>query len=405
MNYEHGVERNTFALFPRLPPELRCIIWEMALRERHGSLHVVTWAQDGMFEGRTDCASYGPFDVSAAAAGEPCALSREPQTARMKPGTAVRSPSALSLVCREARAAVLARNRDRDLLRPLLRTRNRAGTRTLLVAAALAPADMLYVPDAPDVTAAFATLRNQPYAAGLERLAVTIIGMRTACDEGYFTEGVGIAGDGFVDAVRALPRLREVYLVVGGLPGGEFGTGLACALKLPPAAANECSVSTCGCPINPSLPGWRRCGCHYYHSTYVASHTSLREHVRAQRDDGFGFSAWEDFAARWRCPLVSAFRVDGNSSGPITAPFLVCSPDFEDYCQGVRDRVREVARGLGRRIDVRLMVDLDGQLLRPEDTSSSSLPPPSTALYSRSDVNFKRLNPGSWWHTVSRTCV
>lgn len=304
---------NTFVRFPRLPAELRLIVWEFASHEQ-GCLQVIPWKKKKMFvPSNHQC--YGDFHNPAGY--RPLGKER---------------PSSLMLVNREAHAVAtgfkLLTSYQPRFSSPLSYTD-----------------DMFYFPNARQLSRLFSRIIKQPFANKLERVAVHVSG-RPCLNDGY------VSGQQFEDAIKSLPKLRQLFLVVDSLFSANFGPGRVSRSYLP-------------------FPD------------HVFSRTALREHIKSQHDCGFGFSSYNKFTQRWQQPILTTQR-------DRLLEEYVAFEDYDAYCHRVVARVRQIADKLGRHIDVKLRVDLDSQPQRERNSA-----------YVRSDMHFGDERIGNWYSIVS----
>ncbi|RYO85629.1 hypothetical protein DL766_004629 [Monosporascus sp. MC13-8B] len=323
-----------FVHFAQLPAEIRLMIWNIASHE-YGYLQVIPWGHDNTPDWSSH-KSFGPFPNNDGY----CSSGKR------------RQASPLLLVSHEAHAAAasqqlehlqIARPHQEDVLVPVSHS-----------------SDMFYFPGPLTLPALFGAILNLSYADKLERLAVTICGS-TARDKAYLDE------DRFENAIRGLPKLRQLFLVVDHLFSVEgFGPGLVRHAALPE-----------GCP------------------DHVRSRTALRKHIADQHDDGFGFSDYEKFTRRWQWParLRSPTRWFGE-----LAPFR----EFDPYCKHAADRVTQIADKLQRDIDVKLVIDLDRHAYRVPPRPMYQGPPliREPWEYEGSDINFRRTHITPWYDWI-----
>lgn len=301
-----------FAPFPRLPVELRVMIWEFASHEQ-GYLQVVQWKTENMFH-PDNHQSHNEFH------------NPDEDFPVMK-----KRFSPLLLVNREAHAVV----KPSHFLMKLLPSGEFHYSPSVSYAD-----DMFYFPNAPQIAKLLSAIIGEPFANKLERVAIPVLGTP------YFDNDY-VSGQQFEDAIKSLPKLRQLFLVVDKLFSFNFGPGRVARNLLP----------------------YQRCPHH------VASRTALREYVQDQYDCGFGFSSYKLFTQRWQMPMMTPFDAEKASF-----------EDYDAYCHRVVARVRQIADKLGRYIDVKLRVDLDGQTW--------------VGQYSRNDTNFADLPVETWYESM-----
>lgn len=312
----------TFPRFTRLPVELRLLVWEFA-SNGHGCLQVVTWQGTNMFVA-TNHKCYGDFHNPAGYRS----LEKE-------------RPSPLMLVNRESHAVATAVKLHTFVKRnPVLPSYQLQFPRPVSYTD-----DMFYFPCAPKLSSLLSTIIKEPFANKLEKVAVHVFG-RPCLDDGY------VSGQQFEDAIKSLPKLRQLFLVVDRLFSANFGPGRVPRRFLP-------------CP------------------NHVFSRTALEKHIKSQGDCGFGFSSYKEFTKRWQQPIVTA-------QGGGFPEEHVAFEDYNAYCYRLVDRARQIADKLGRHIDVKLRVDLDAGPLR------ESYP------YTRTNMHLMDPACGSWYSMFSR---
>lgn len=215
--------------------------------------------------------------------------------------------------------------------------------------------DMFYVPYARPFDL-FQMIAERPFASRLERLAVKIIRMPTGVEAKFIT------GQQFEGVIRSLPKLRQLYFVVQGLFGVGFPSGYV------PNSRIECARLV-----------YKSCPDH------VTSRTALREHIRSQKDDSFGFSDYEIFTRRWQWPIIS---YDGT-----LIPFRI----YDAFYHRVVAHVLQIADKLQRDIDVKLMVDLDGDIRRRRPRRRAGL------FYDRTDIHYNNMFVKKWYEMFTET--
>ncbi|RYP44267.1 hypothetical protein DL768_009252 [Monosporascus sp. mg162] len=325
---------NKFVHFAQLPPEIRLMIWDIAFHE-YGYLQVIPWGNNNA-PNWSNHKSFGPFPNNDGY----CSSGKR------------RQASPLLLVSHEAHAAAASQQlghleitcpRQESVLVPVSHG-----------------SDMFYFPGPLTLPALFGGILNLSYTDKLERLAITICGS-TIRDKAYLDE------DQFENAIRGLPKLRQLFLVVDSLLSvGGFGPGYVRLAALPE-----------GCP------------------DHVRSRTALRKYIADQHDDGFGFSDYEQFTRRWQWPV--RLRSPTGGSGEV-ALFR----EVDSYCKHAVNRATQIADKLRRDIDVKLVVDLDRHAYQVQRRTMNQGPPLNRGPweYEGSDMNFRRTNITPWYDWI-----
>lgn len=340
----HALE-NRFTLFPRLPSELRIMIWKIAIDE-NGCLLAFNMHQTGSY-------SYCRF---------------HPRSYE-----SYRQTSPIVLVNHEARA-ISDSIRGRFIYKPTTNRDHVTGAAngrqddTRLVFPdpdENLPSsrrigcvnDMFYLHAKGDISTQLKMTIGGALGNQLERLAISFCASN---DVGQYTTEQGLE-----DAIRGLPRLRQLYLVVDKLFNIDFGPGYVPHFRRKYAH------------IPDRLP-YNRCPDH------VTCRTELREHIRSQYDDGFGFSDYDRFTQRWQWPV----REPSPTPPRPQIPFRIYNANYRQ----VVTRVQQISEKLQRRIDVKLKVDLDGIW----DAHGN---------YERSDMNYKGTGLMYWYAKICSSRV
>lgn len=314
-----------FAPFPRLPAELRMMIWKLAIEE-HSCLVVLDMGKKFY----RSSFRFHPQSFESCRQTSPLVLVN--QEAR-----AIADSIDRRFIYKPHRSVI---HRDVHMVFPdsdnTLPSAKRIGCVT----------DMFYLRARDDISKPLNIVIGGPLGNQLQKLAISFVASIDV-NSPYIT------GEGLEDAIQGLPRLRQLYLVVEKLFNRNFGPGLV------PRATRKYATLPGGLPYD-------RCPDH------VTSRTELREHIKSQYDAGFGFSDYDSFTQRWQWPI-------GTPPGRLI-PFRV----YDANLRQIVARVHEISEKLQRRIDVKLMVDLDGKW-------------GWGVGYERSDMNYRKLSPGEWY--------